>query len=189
MLELEKTANYSCHLKGQNEPMTRGEILGEEGYIKVIMSPSPEAPKNRARIHYENYHKEAIMAASDLNVKSYILGYVFDPTKDFKTETTTKVCGDEKMVEDERKYLPGERELYKQLSREEKQEWDSLGKEDRKFYLEMGKIDFSEIDNNLKNIDDQIKKISSIKKSNNEALNNLEKEVDSFNYRFNIFEL
>jgi chromosome segregation ATPase len=83
-------------------------------------------------------------------------------------------------MEYERKYLPGERKLYERMSPEEQKEWNSLSGDDRKFYLEAGKIDFSEIDNQIEKASKTLDKLTKEQDSFNKEIINLKEELKDF---------
>lgn len=86
------------------------------------------------------------------------------------------------MIDNNEKYLPGERNFYDRLSPEEKQEWDSLNWEDRKTWMELeGKVG-DEIISELKSIKNKME-------SNYRRLGEINKRVKEFNKRYNIFGL
>ena len=76
-------------------------------------------------------------------------------------------------MEYERKYLSGEKELYKQLSPEEQKEWDSLSEEDRMFNLELTGQKGEELCQKLR--------------ETSERIGGLNKKLNRINKKYNLF--
>ena len=83
-------------------------------------------------------------------------------------------------MEDNGKYLPGERNLYEKLTSEEKQEWDSLGEEDRKTCIELAGNTGNEIISELNSIKNKME-------YNYQKMGEIDKNIRIFNKKYNLF--